>query len=185
MKRLAPRSVVLVVLLSILVFDSSPRLLRFLSPGGPIPEPPWLSHQASSVTAAVLPVETARLEIEDRTSRSARNIFAFAESRRDPKEDRREDPDPVVISEPDPKPEQEERREPVPEVSLVGVFGPERLRIAVLEDPGASGMSNVREGDVARGGFIVENIDLMSIELRQRSLEAEPVRLEVGGSQRR
>ncbi len=184
MKPLAQRIVLLVLFLGILVVESGPRLLRLVKPEE-LPSPTSRNpHLALSAAAEILTVETARLGIEDRVSRPARNVFAFADIPRHQPDGGQKALEPDLGPSPDPGQRQEQRpRETSPDVALVGVFGPERLRIAVIKDNRASRISNVLEEDVVREGYVVERIELRSIELRKPSWdEAAPVRLEIGGS---
>ncbi len=64
-----------------------------------------------------------------------------------------------------------------PDVALLGVFGPERRRIAVLKDSGG-GVANVLEHDLVQGRFRVLDIDRQSIQLHNTAAPgAAPIRL--------
>ncbi len=67
------------------------------------------------------------------------------------------------------------------DVTLVGIFGPEHRRIAVLTD-GDAWFQNALEQEVIREKFIVHKIGFESVDFRFVGFpDAEPKRIEIGG----
>lgn len=133
----------------------------------------------------ILELRTAKLAVRSSGFQIGRNIFAqgrAAEPQLSEREARADDRKPKE----DEKRRRTAARKPALDVALLGVFGPPRLRIAVLEHRDAehpgSGISNVVERDLVPGGYRVQKIDLNSVLFsREGAPGAAPVLLELGG----
>lgn len=76
--------------------------------------------------------------------------------------------------------------EPALDVDVLGVFGPQRLRIAVLKYKSGEGVTNLLERDVVESRYRVLEIDSTSVLLRDTVVpDAAPIRLELPGGNRR
>ena len=111
-----------------------------------------------------------------------RNIFRFGEKAKPPPPP----PPPRKPPPPPPPPRQAppvQRAGPQPppiDVSLLGIFGPERRRIAVLVDPEGV-ILNKLHGETVREKFIVHKIGYQSIELKFVGFpDVEPEQIEIG-----
>ena len=108
-----------------------------------------------------------------------RNIFAFASQpvitrRSDVKDLRGQD------VEQGGKTRQPSPQDSALDVSFLGVFGPERLRIAVLEGKSGQGVANIREHDLLDQRYRVLNIDPKAILLHDTlSPDQPPIRVEL------
>ena len=75
--------------------------------------------------------------------------------------------------------------DPALDVDVLGVFGPQRLRIAVLRDQSGDGVTNLLEREVIENRYRVLEIDSTSILLRDTAApDAAPIRLELPGGNR-
>ena len=73
--------------------------------------------------------------------------------------------------------------DPTPDVAVLGIFGPRRLRVGVIKNRGGEGVSNFLEDDVVDGRYRVLEINPKSILLHDTaSPEAEPFRVQHAGS---
>ena len=129
------------------------------------------------------PLAELRTEALDRhvpAFEPGRNLFAFAARPVDVQRSKAGDPQEKKIPQPGgDTPEGSPSAEPPLELPVLGVFGPERLRIAVLEG-GSGGPTNLLEHDVVQGRYRVIAIDTKSILLRDTaSPGSPPVRVEV------
>lgn len=125
----------------------------------------------------------ASLDVEGGEYEPERNIFIFGQEKKPPP------PPPVArpaavarAPRPAPAPRGPVKPQPPPvDVKLLGIFGPERQRIAVLTD--SEGMIiDALEQDVVREKFIVHRIGYESIDLKFVGFpDVEPKRIEIGG----
>ena len=148
-------------------------LFMLPKPGAPDETPMlWKSRPACCSE----PLAELRMEALDRavpTFESGRNLFAFA-SRQEVQRSKTSDPYQRKIryqgvdTLDDTPPE-----EPPLELPILGVFGPERLRIAVLEG-GSGGPTNLLEQDVVQGRYRVLEIRSKSILLRDTESPGSP-----------
>lgn len=107
-----------------------------------------------------------------------RNIFRTVEPPPPPPPPAPPPPPPVAYIPPPPPPPSRPQPPPV-DLSLVGIFGPEHRRIAVLTD--GEEIINALEADEVREKFIVERIGLESIDLGFVGFpDAPPETLEIG-----
>ncbi len=112
-----------------------------------------------------------------------RNLFIFgvkppppAPPRPEPKERKPPPPPP-----PPPPPRDLTPKPPAVDITLLGLFGPERQRIAVLTDKDGT-IINAQLQEVVREKFIVHQIGYESVDLTFVGFpDAPPVRLEIGG----
>lgn len=113
-----------------------------------------------------------------------RNIFIFGEKKKPPPPP--PPPRPAATTKiprpaPPPPPPPAGPRPPPVDVKLLGIFGPERQRIAVLTDDEGAIIDALVE-DVVREKFIVHRIGYESIDLKFVGFpEVEPETLEIGG----
>ena len=132
--------------------------------------------------------EIAALRLEALSVRSGeyepdRNIFRFGEKRKPPPPPPpppppRQAPPPRTTGPPPPPPPP---KPPPLDVTLLGIFGPERQRIAVLTD-GDGWFQNALEQEVVREKFIVHRIGLESVDFKFVGFpDVEPQRIEIGG----
>lgn len=136
----------------------------------------------ASARGELTELRLAMLDVESREYEPERNIFIFGEKPKPP-------PPPVVKAPvvarkppPPPPPRQPPGPKPPPvDVKLLGLFGPERQRIAVLTD-GEGAIINAQVQDVVREKFIVHQIGYESIDLKFVGFpDVEPERIEIGG----
>jgi len=135
---------------------------------------------------ALADVETVRLsdlEVAPRDYSPGRNIFRIG--RRAPPPPPPAPPPPVAapVQTAPPPPAVAPKPQPPPvDVTLLGIFGPDRRRIAVLKDKKGEGLYNVLEQDVVNKKFVVAEIGLQSVALGFVGFpDAEPARLKIGG----
>ncbi len=133
---------------------------------------PWIPRVVRGLHAAALSREVPVFE-------PGRNIFAFASPpvvahRSGTKERRQQE-----IEEDGEKRDQPPQN-PALDVAFLGVFGPQRLRIAVLKNRGSESVSNILERDVVEDRYRVLEIDPKAIILRDTaSPDATPIQLEL------
>ena len=157
---------------------------------------PWFLDWVEAKTAAVarkaarsrsiegfevVPIRMNALEAEAATHRSERNIFRYGQRPRPTPEVvvAKRPPPPMNLPPPLPPPPSEPQPPPL-DVELVGIFGPERRRIAVLVD-GEGEILNVLLDQVVREKFIVNEIGFQSVEFRFVGFpETRTARLEMG-----
>ena len=128
------------------------------------------------------PLRLAVLEAESGEYEPDRNIFRYGERPKPPPPPPL--PPPPVNPRPRVAPPPRQAAEPQPppvDVSLLGIFGPVRRRIAVLTDEEGA-IINALEREVIHEKFIVHQIGLESIDLAFVGFpNAAPQRLELGG----
>lgn len=134
-----------------------------------------------SSRGALQAIADLRIAALDRTVpvfEPGRNIFAFASAPEDTHRSKVRDQQQEIAR--DATPQQATAREPAPDFAVLGVFGPDRLRIAVLEDQGGKSVANIREWDLVEGRYRVLRIDQKSILLRDTaSPNSPPILLEL------
>lgn len=124
-------------------------------------------------------LRVADLEMPPRTYTPNRNIFQFGRKPAPPPPPPPPlpPPPPVVRTEPPPP---AVPRPPNFNMSLLGVFGPERRRIAVFRN--GEELVNVLENETLGGQFIVHKINLESVDIQFVGFpEVEPHRVKMGG----
>jgi len=110
-----------------------------------------------------------------------RNIFSYGEKPKPPPEPPPPPPVRAVPRAPQPPPPPAAPKPPPLDLKLVGIFGPENRRIAVLTD-GADWFQNALEQDVIQEKFIVYKIGYESVDFRFVGFpDAAPERIEIGG----
>ena len=172
------RTQILLGLLMVAVAFYSTTLLQSFGSSKEVVETTRLDIGASEVDGArVIPVRT--VDLEERRSSTAwagRDIFSWGSPRTVSADIEQSRPRQVVVKKPE-RTQAEGPQEPRPvEVSLRGVFGPERLRIAVLEDEKRT--FNAVEDDVIEGGYVVRRIECQAVRLH-RAESGEPIDIEV------
>ncbi len=159
-----------------------PAVLKFASGGGSAPTVGGVQERQMP-RQDLVPLHLAALETPGAEYEPDRNIFRFGVKRRPP-------PPPPPPAAPIPRtvpratgppPPPPAPRPPPLDVALIGVFGPERRRIAVLTD-GDGLVINALEQEVVREKFIVHEIGYESVDFKFVGFpDAEPERLEIGG----
>jgi hypothetical protein len=146
---------------------------------------PTVDLQAA-LSTPVVDLDLARLQREAAEYRAGRNPWRFEEAKPvapppqpkpAPAPKPPVDPTPVVASTPaePPKPQP-----PPVDVELRGILGPSRLRIAVFDDGDV--LYNASEGDVVKGKFRVQKIQIESVLLGYVDFpDAQPARLPIRG----
>ncbi|MEM7583806.1 MAG: hypothetical protein AAF560_10535 [Acidobacteriota bacterium] len=123
------------------------------------------------------------LDVKSGEYEPERNLFLFGR-RPPPPPPPRVERGPAPPPPPPPPPPRPRDRKPKPppvDVTLLGLFGPERQRIAVLTDPDGA-IINAQLEEIVREKFIVHSIGLESVDLTFVGFPDEPpVRLEIGG----
>ena len=135
------------------------------------------------VAGHLLPLAVDRLDRDAETYEPGRNIFRQGERPKPPPPSRPEPPKPKP--EPKPRAEPPEPAKPQPpkydHLDLLGIFGPEERRIAVLVDGDV--LHNVLVGDVLEDRFVIEAILWDEVELGYVDFpDAPPGRLQISGS---
>ncbi len=158
-----------------------PVLLKFASGGASVEKVGRLQKRTVRRQEFVA-VRLAQLEARGREYEPDRNIFLFGEKPKPPPPP----PPPRVATRTVPRatgppPPPPPPRPPDLDVALLGVFGPERRRVAVLTD--SEGLIiNALEQDVVREKFIVHRIGYESVDFKFVGFpDAEPERLKIGG----
>lgn len=139
-------------------------------------------ERRDEVRRPLVELHLAALEVESGEYEPERNIFFFGERPKPPP------PPPVVRApviarnpQPPPPREPSKPRPPPVDVKLLGIFGPERQRIAVLTDAEGAIIDALLD-DVVREKFIVHRIGYESIDLKFVGFpDVEPERIEIGG----
>lgn len=159
-----------------------PVLLDFAGRGGGIGGGGGVQRRLEA-RREIAPLRLAALEAESGEYEPNRNIFVFGEKPKPPP------PPPPPASPPAPPrprgaapPQRAAVPQPPPvDVSLLGIFGPERRRVAVLTD-GEGAIINALERQVIHERFIVHQIGFESIDLAFVGFpNVAPQRLELGG----
>lgn len=123
------------------------------------------------------------LEAEAGQYEPGRNIFGYAAKAPPPPPPPKPPPTKAptkVVRQPPPAPPPARPQPPPVTVDLLGIFGSESRRIAVLSD--GTNLLNVVEEGVIDGKFIVHRIGFESVDLKFVGFpDAEPHRLVIGG----
>lgn len=130
----------------------------------------------------VVPLQLAHLSADTGAYQPDRNIFRYGQRKIErpvpPPVKPREKPK-VAPPPPPPPPPPATRQPPPVNFELMGIFGPEKRRIAVLVD--GSEIINALEEDVLKDQFIVNEIGLQSVEFRFVDFPVdETARIEIG-----
>jgi hypothetical protein len=129
----------------------------------------------------IVELRLADLEVPARTYTPNRNIFQFGSKPPPP-------PPPLLPPPPPPPPPRDDIPPPPPppprppdfNMALLGVFGPERRRVAVFKD--GDELVNVLESETLRGQFIVHRINYQSVDIGFVGFpDEEPHRVKMGG----
>ncbi|NJL28606.1 MAG: hypothetical protein HC897_12310 [Thermoanaerobaculia bacterium] len=131
---------------------------------------PWLDTE-------VVDLQLGSLEVAVHNYQPGRNIFRYP-----PKVVYRPPPPPPLPPPPPPPvvPVEVKPRPPEIDFSLLGVFGPEKRRIAVFTDE-QDAILNVQENEVFKEHFILQKIDLKWVYVGFVDFPDEPpVQLEIG-----
>jgi len=129
----------------------------------------------------IVDLRLAALERQPAEYTPGRNIFRFAPKPPPPVVAPPPPPPPPVVDPgpPPPPPPPPKPKPPPVDVTLLGIFGPDRRRIASLTD--GETIINALENDVVKEKFIVHRIGLESIELRFVGFpDAESEQLTIG-----
>ncbi len=159
-----------------------PAVLKFASGGGSAVSVGGVRERAEP-RQKIVPLRLAALEAPGAEYEPDRNIFRYGVKRKPPPPPPPPPPPrtqtvPRTVGPPPPPPPP---RPPPLDVALVGVFGPERRRIAVLTDAEGT-VINALERDVVRKKFIVHKIGYESVDFKFVGFpDTEPERLEIGG----
>jgi hypothetical protein len=175
---------VLAVLLAVLAVAVAWRTLGSVPGAGSVfgGGGPDIDLQATLATR-VVELDLERLEKGAAEYRAGRDPWRFEEPPPAPPPPRPEPPRPVVVETPaaDPVPQEPPEPQPPPiDVELRGILGPARLRIAVFHDGDV--IYNAAEGDVVKGKFRVEEIQIESVLIGYVGFpDAQPTRLPIRG----
>lgn len=125
----------------------------------------------------------AALNAERAEYEPGRNIFSYARKAPPPPPPAPPPtPPPPVVSTPRTPPPPAPPVEPTPpplDLEVLGTFGPQKRRLAVLRD--GEILINALEGDVIDGKFVVDEIDIDSVRFKFVGFpEAEPERVVIG-----
>ncbi|MEM7351327.1 MAG: hypothetical protein AAF657_11005 [Acidobacteriota bacterium] len=175
---------VLALLLPILLWQTiGPMLQGFANRGSGGGRAAARVEQRAKARQNLDELRLASLNVESGEYEPQRNIFIYGQEKKPPP------PPPVVrppavarAPRPVPAPRGPAKPQPPPiDLKLLGIFGPERQRIAVLtDDEGA--IIDALEEDVVREKFIVHRIGYESIDLKFVGFpDVEPERVEIGG----
>jgi len=121
------------------------------------------------------------LEAQASQYEPGRNIFGYASKPAPPPpKPPPPRPPPQVVRQPPPVPTQTQPTPPPVTVELLGIFGTEKRRIAVLSD--GTNLLNMIEEGVIDNKFIIHHIGFESVDLKFVDFpDAEPHRLMIGG----
>ncbi len=159
-----------------------PAVLKFASGGGGLSRVSGVQLRPVPRQEIVL-LQLAALAARGGEYEPDRNIFVFGQKPR-PAPPPPPPPPPRARTVPrttGPPPPPPEPQPPPLDVSLIGVFGPERRRIAVLADSEGA-VINALEQEVVREKFIVHRIGYESVDFTFVGFpDAEPKRIEIGG----
>ena len=130
----------------------------------------------------VVSLQLGNLSADTGAYQPDRNIFRYGQrkiERPPPQAPPPRDPPKITPPPPPPPPPPVTRRPPPLNFELMGIFGPEHRRIAVLVD--GSEIINALEEDVLKDQFIVNEIGLQSVEFRFVDFPVdETARIEIG-----
>jgi len=171
----------LLILLAVLSWTHLRPLLVDVAQGGLASFGSKDAAESRWLDTEVVDLQLAALEVEVRDYQPGRNLFRYA---------------PKVVAPPPPPPPRREPPPPPPPTftppppagpkpppvtfSLLGIFGPESRRIAVLTDD-AGEILNVLENEEFQDEFVLEEIDLQWVYIGFVDFPDEPpVRLEIG-----
>ncbi len=159
-----------------------PALLSFASGGSRALESVSGVPESGDARKEIAELRLAALELDGGEYEPGRNIFRYGRK-----------PPPPPPPPPPPRPAQTARRpsaapppssvpKPPPlDLKLLGIFGPEKRRIAVLTD-GDGWFQNALEQEVINEKFIVDKIGYESVDFKFVGFpDVQPERIEIGG----
>ncbi len=137
--------------------------------------------QSREARQQIVELRLAALEQSGGEYEPDRNIFRYGRKRLPPPPPPPPPPPRTVRRTPTPPPPPAARRPPSLDLKLIGIFGPEDRRIAVLTD-GKDWFQNALEEEVIHEKFIVHKIGYESVDFKFVGFpDVEPERLEIGG----